>query len=545
MLATVAAMLRRGLVAVAAAALAGVGLAAAQTPPSAVVATTLLISGHGWGHGLGMAQWGAQGYAKQGFTYDQILGHYYPGTQLGRVPPGKIRVLLADGKKSLKLSSAAPWRAVDAAGTAVDLPPGPAKIDETLTLTSADVAFQPVTLVGPVTFSPHGAPLELGRPYRGTIQIALAGAKLQAVNTVGLEAYLKGVVPAEMPFNWLPEALKAQAIAARSYALFTRAVGRSYDVFDDVRSQVYLGLNHEKASTNAAVDATRGQVVTYGGKVAFTMFHSSSGGRTIAYSEVYPGNTKYPYLASVEDPYDTISPNHSWGPVLVDGSKAAKALKIPGGQLVDLQPTAGPSGHVTRAVAQGLTAAVEVTGAKLRAELGLRSTWFEVVAVLSLSRPYGPLSYGSTTTVSGKVRGASALSVEQRSGSTFWQPFSPVTLGPDGTFSFAVNPTATTDYRLVTGAFKAFPLRVNVAPVVTLTRAPDNTALFGTTNPVLTGGTVEVQRQDGIVWTTAATASVNAGAFSVPLPLAPGTYRARFAPGGGLVAGTSAPLLLG
>jgi stage II sporulation protein D len=542
---TVAAMLRRGLVAVAAA-LAGAGLAAAQapTPPTAVVASTLLISGHGWGHGLGMAQWGAQGYAQHGWTYDRILAHYYPGTQLAAAPPGKIRVLLADGKKSLKLSSAAQWTVRDASGADHALAPGAVTITADGILTTSDPAAENLVLTLPLTFRPLRAPLELDRPYRGTIEVSSVNGKLQAVNSVGLEAYLKGVVPAEMPFNWTADALKAQAVAARSYALFTRAVGRSYDVFDDVRSQVYLGLNHERPSTNAAVDATRSQVVTYGGKVAFTMFHSSSGGRTVAYSEVYPGNTKYPYLASVDDPYDTISPHHNWGPVLVDGTKAAKALGVPGGQLVDLQATAGPSGHVARAVAQGLTSAVEASGAKVRAQLGLRSTWFSVDGVLSLSRPYGPLSYGSATTVSGRVRGAAGISVEQRSGSTFWQPFSPVTPAGDGTFGFTVNPTATTDYRLVTGALKAFPLRVSVAPVVTLARSPDNTALFGTTNPALTG-TVEVQRENGIVWTTAATAAVTAGSFSVPLPLAPGTYRARFAPGGGLVAGTSPPLLLG
>jgi SpoIID/LytB domain protein len=539
-------MLRRGLVAVAAAALAGAGLAAAQgpTPPSAVVASTLLLSGHGWGHGLGMAQWGANGYAQHGWTFDRILAHYYPGTQLGPAPVSKVRVLLVDGKLKLTLSSAAPWRAVDAAGTAVDLPPGPATIDASLTLATADPTVAPATLVGPVTFSPRGAPLELGRPYRGTIQVSLVGPKLQAVNTLGLEAYLKGVVPAEMPFNWSPEALEAQAVAARSYALSTMAVGRSYDVFSDERSQVYLGRAHEKPSTSAAVDATRGQVLLYAGKVAFTMFHSSSGGHTISYSEAYPGSTRYPYLAGVDDPYDVISPNHDWGPVLVDGKKAAKLLKVPGGQLLDLESAPGPSGHVARAFARGLTGGVEVTGAKVRKELGLRSTWF-TVGLLSLSRPYGPLQYGSATTVSGRVRGAWAPALELRSGSVFWQPAPPVSVLANGTFGFAVNPTASTDYRIVTGTLKAFPLRVSVAPVVTLSLTPDRTVLAGTTIPALAAGTVEVQRQDGIVWTTAATASVTAGTFVVPLPLAPGTYRARFAPGGGLVAGTSPPLLVG
>src|SRR5438034_961524 len=157
-------MLRRGFAALVAGAVGlGATAATAQTPgpPTSVVASTLLISGHGWGHGLGMSQWGANGYAQHGWTFDRILAHYYPGTQLG------------------------------------------------------------------------------------------------------LEAYLKGVVPAEMPSNWQPEALKTQAVAARSYALSTRATGRPYDVFSDTRSQVYIGRSYEKPSMNAAVDATKGQVLLY------------------------------------------------------------------------------------------------------------------------------------------------------------------------------------------------------------------------------------------------------------------------------------------
>src|SRR5213593_3374951 len=159
MLGTVAAMLRRGLVAVAAAAFAGAGLAAAQapTPPSAVVASTLLISGHGWGHGLGMAQWGAQGYALHGWTYDRILAHYYPGTQLGTAPPGKIRVLLVEGKKSLKLSSTRPWAVRDASGADYPLPPGPAKVSADGLLTTSDAAAEPVVLAPPLTCRPLGS----------------------------------------------------------------------------------------------------------------------------------------------------------------------------------------------------------------------------------------------------------------------------------------------------------------------------------------------------------------------------------------------------
>jgi hypothetical protein len=303
-------------------------------------------------------------------------------------------------------------------------------------------------------------------------------------------------------------------------------------------------MEAETPEGSAAVAATAGEVVLYGDEVAQTFFHSSSGGRTVAYSEVYPGSTKYPYLASVSDPYDTASPYHNWGPVLVDGTKAAKALGVPGGQLLDLTASPGPSGHVATAIARGSSGDVQVTGAKARFALGLRSTWFQVTGLLSLSRPYGPLAYGSSTTLTGRGRGLTGLSLEQRSGSA-WQASAPITPASDGSFTVSVNPSVTTSYRLASGTVKAFPLRVTVAPVVTLALAPDLTALVGTTSPAVPNGIVEVQREDGVVWTTVTTATIDfTGGFRIALPLAPGTYRARFAPGSGLVAGTSPPLVV-
>ena len=100
---------------------------------------------------------------------------------------------------------------------------------------------------------------------------------MRIVNHVGLEAYLFGVVPGEMPFYWLPEALKVQAVAARSYALAVRKTGSDFDLYPDVRSQVYSGISGERAATTAAVQATAGQVVLYRGRIATTYFFSTSG----------------------------------------------------------------------------------------------------------------------------------------------------------------------------------------------------------------------------------------------------------------------------
>jgi len=539
-------MLGRVIVAAAAVALVPAGGVAAQTPvPPTIAATTLVVTGHGYGHGIGMSQWGASGYAQHGWTYDRILAHYYPGAQLGPAPVTSLRILLAEGRKAVTVSSTAPWRAIDGAGQAHELPAGRAVLRANGTLTASDGTVDPAQVPLPVTFAPRGSPLTYVHAYRGTIQVrAGAGGKLIAVNVLGLEAYLKGVVPAEMPVDWSPEALKAQAVAARSYALANRAASRPFDLYSDVRSQAYLGLSVERPSSNAAVDTTRGQVLLYRGQVANALFFSTSGGRTISYAEAFPGSKAFPYLASVDDPYDDASPYHDWGPVLVDGAKAAKGLGLTG-SLLDLETRTGASGRVATAIAHGTKGDVTLTGSKARFALGLRSTWF-TTGLLSLRRPYGPVPYGSPLTVTGAVRDAGeALSLEQRAGSTAWQPGASVSPDAGGSFSVVLRPTVTTELRLVAGTVRSAVLKVTVAPVVTLATAEDATALTGTTKPAVAESTVEIQRQDGIVWTTAATAAADAsGSFSVALPLAPGTYRARFAPGHGLVAGTSPPLVL-
>jgi len=491
--------------------------------------TTFLISGHGWGHGIGMSQWGAYGYAKHGFTYDQILAHYYPGTTLGPAPVTKIRVLLTEGKKSLKLSSTTPWRVLDGTGTRHELAPGTIALGPGLKVKLPD-GLAPEPLEPPLSFIPGAAPLALDHPYRGTIQVTVAKGKLQAVDIVPLEAYLKGVVPSEMPSSWAPDALEAQAVAARSYALSNRAAARAYDVYADTRSQVYGGVAAEKPQTNAAVDATAGQVLLYNGQVASTLFSSSSGGRTAAVTEVFAGAKPVPYLVSVPDPYDTLSPYHDWGPVVLDASRIAKALKAPG-QLLDLETVAGTSGRVKTVTAVGTLGQITATGSDLRRLLDLRSTWF-TVGLLSLTRP-SPIAYGSAGQITGVARGVSAVTLQQRAG-VFWQNVGPVAPTVDGTFSVTVRPTVTTPYRLLAGTAAGATISVPVAPVVRFGGAG------GTVNPVVGSAVVEIQRQDGTAWTTIATAPVDAsGSFAAAAKLTTGAYRARYAPGNGLVAGVS------
>jgi Sporulation protein and related proteins len=220
------------------------GTVAPVTSGTLTTKSALILTGHGWGHGLGLSQWGAYGYAKHGWTYDRILTHYYVGTSLGAAPVSTIRVLVAQ-KAATTLSSTAAWTATDSAGTVVQLAAG-----APLAL-KPDFAVEGQTLVPPVTFR-STAPLTVdGKAYRGKLVVSLAAKQLLVVNKLGLEAYVKGVVPMEMPSNWAPEAVKAQAVAARSYALANVAKGRAFDVYGDGRSQVYGGVAAESPAASA------------------------------------------------------------------------------------------------------------------------------------------------------------------------------------------------------------------------------------------------------------------------------------------------------
>src|SRR3954452_2945489 len=302
----------------AAASVCGTGCVAAPAGSGAL----FLFSGHGWGHGVGMSQYGAYGYAQHGATYEQILAHYYPGTALGPAPVSTIRVLLADKKKTVKLSSQADFTIRDAAGTKVTVGAG-------MLVVTPKLSVNGKTLQPPLAVSPgRGATLVLTRAYRGRITIDVVDGKLRAVNVLPLEQYLYGVVPSEMPSSWAAEALKAQAVAARSYAVATRQLGAPYDVFNDTRSQMYLGIDHESPAATAAVNGTKKQVVLYNGAVATPYFSSSPGGRTESALN-WTGNA-VPYPVSAPEPYDALSPYHNWGPSPVTAQTIVKALKVKG-----------------------------------------------------------------------------------------------------------------------------------------------------------------------------------------------------------------------
>ena len=500
-----------------------------------------VVTGHGGGHGVGMSQYGAYGYAQHGWTYDQIVLHYYPGTSLEPAPVSRVRVLLADARLKLTVSSAADFKVKDGAGQVKPLPAGSYSFGPGLKLKIGAAA--PTALQAPLTFTAGAAPFQLGaRAYRGSLLVDVVDGKLRAINQVGLERYLYGVVPSEMPSSWAPEALKAQAVVARSYALAMRQIAAPYDLYPDTRSQMYLGIAHERPSTNAAVDATAGNVLLYAGQVARTFFYSSSGGRTANSADVW--GTATPYLLSVADPYDTISPYHDWGPVAFTGATLAKTFRVPG-PVTDVRTLLNSSGRVTTLALLGTPSEVDVPAAKVRKTLKLRSTWFDV-GVLSLFRqaPAPPVEFGSTVQLTGLVRNVVEVGLEQRPAGTAWQAVGPVTAAADGTVALSEQPSLTTDYRLSTPSVAAAPVQVLVAPRVRFYAQKAPNELRGLVRPVLAGAPVEIQRQDDTgAWTTVATTNVDPnGDFDAVLTLSAGVYRARVAATKGLAAGTTPTL---
>jgi stage II sporulation protein D len=206
------------------------------------------------------------------------------------------------------------------------------------------------------------------------------GSGVLAVNHVSLEHYLDGVGPAEMPAGGPAEALRAQAVVARSYALTSRASGGNWDVFADVRSQVYGGVLAEIASTTDAVRATRGRVVTVGGEVAQTFFFSTSGGRTAANEEGF-GGSPLPYLRSVEDPHDDLSPVHTWTARFSRREAQRRLSDLVAGRLQGISVASrSPSGRAATVLLRGSQGDATVSAASVRTALGLRSTWLERIS---------------------------------------------------------------------------------------------------------------------------------------------------------------------
>jgi stage II sporulation protein D len=369
------------------------------TAGAANASTMFFLNGGGWGHGVGMSQWGAEGYARHGYDYQRILAHYYPHTQLSVAQERDVRVLLAQKARAVRISSQLPYLVVDARGRRIHLK-HPVRI-------VAGVKW----LKLPARFEPGADPLTLnGDGYRGDLVVEPG---LTVVNELPLERYLRGVVPSEIPSGWHEATYEAQAIAARTYTLATLRAGAPFDVYRDTRSQVYAGIKAEQPWTNLAVGATAGKVLTYGGNVITAYYFSTSGGRTTAVQDEWPNLAPEPYLVSVADPYDTISPRHRWKTRALSPAWLGTKLGLPNVTDAIVQDDSSRHAASVHLLAGGRWTTIDAQAVRKR--LSLRSTDFQL-GVLHLD-PLSPRQLlASRLRVHGFAHGIAGLQLERKVG---------------------------------------------------------------------------------------------------------------------------------
>lgn len=348
--------------------------AALMVPAAAEGKGGFVVTGHGFGHGVGLSQWGAYGFAKQGRAYREIATHYFKGTKVGTTRGSRaVRVLLGTRDGSVAFT-----RGKRACGT--DLKPSRTYV---ASRRGGNVRLQTaggrkLSGCGAKLVAKGAGPISIdgeGR-FRGDLVAQVDGGVLYVVNQLGLDDYIQGVLPNEMPASWPLDALRAQALAARSYALATEAGGGIFDQYDDTRSQVYGGLGSETPETNRAVRKSRLQVLRYQGDVIPAYFSSSSGGRTENVEFGFPGATPQPYLKSVRDPFNDASPDHDWRERISRGRMESLLSGLFSGRLKEIRVLkTGVTPRIVAARVVGSRGSSKISGPDLRARLGLRSTW--------------------------------------------------------------------------------------------------------------------------------------------------------------------------
>lgn len=361
---------------------------------------TVTFRGHGFGHGIGMSQYGAQGAARSGKTFKEILAAYYPGTTLSE-RTGSIRVLLGAATSSTVTVTARSGLAYRnmVSGKRIVLPAtrngktvsqwriipltaDPRKSVLQYRTGSTWTAYDRNFWTGDAQFEATKVALVMPggsvREYRTSVRSAVpskGATTRKTVNVTSIDNYTLGVVAAEMPSSWEPEALKAQSVAARTYGVRSLTPSRYYDVCDTTSCQVYKGVAGQTATTDKVVLATLGAILTYQGAPAFTQYSSSSGGASA------PGSQ--PYLKGRLDAWDDWSgnANHDWT-ASVPAATIEKAYPQVG-TLRSLKVTKRDlmgdwAGRVESITLTGTKGSTTVTGPQLRFALGLRSHYFRL-----------------------------------------------------------------------------------------------------------------------------------------------------------------------
>jgi stage II sporulation protein D len=565
-------------------------LLASAAPVFAQGDTLLWIAGRGWGHGIGMSQWGAYGYAEHGWTYAAIIKHYYTGVTLGKVPNSTIRVLLAQGKTTVSVISTSSYQATDGTNKLSI----PANVTAVLSWSAGKYRVTAGTAVklytAPVTFAPGTAKLKLLNSnlngevhrYRGSLRVIHYTGGFTVVNKLPLESYLYGVVPREVGSSWPVESLKAQAVAARSYA--ARAVGASgaFDVYCTTASQMYGGFDAEATTTTAAVNATKGIVPLYAGKPITAFFFSTSGGHTENIENVWDTSPQ-PYLKGVADPYEPGAPlvkYHIWPDNPIKFTPAhvldhlgiytiANPLGVKGLFKTIYVVKRGVSPRVVKAYIVGDQGVTAIRGSTLCVKLGLRDCWayFTSLSINPAAADKYAITAGDNFPLVGRMYPAVATGTKvtlHYYRDAVWQSMDMNTTRgqlalADGytanysSYSFAAHPPKTTEYYVTYGKYASPHTVVYVRPAITITtasatvKAGDAITFAGVVAPAMPGRTIYLQTKTGTTWTDHGSATLNgAGAYSVSWTAVAGVTaaRTRIANGAGLAAGYSPALAL-
>jgi SpoIID/LytB domain protein len=364
----------------------------------------------------------------------------------------------------------------------------------------------------PIRFEPGAQPLRVdGSGYRGDVVVKNAGNGLMAVNVLPLDRYLRGVVPWEAPKGWHAATYAAQAVAARSYTLATLHPGKDFDLYPDSRSQMYGGIRAERPETNIAVGATAGQVLVWQDTIIPAFYFSTSGGRTSSVHDAWPHARQVPYLVSVADPYDYISPHHVWPTSVLTAAHVGSVLHLGGVRDIRVVDNSSGRAEAIRVLTAGGWKRI---GAQVvRERFGLGSTDFEVRA-MSLAAPQAPVIYGGRVQVHGWVRGLGKARVQVLTGQG-WQVLTRIHPTAAGHFTVSVAARRSTQLRLAYNAVAGDAVTVEVAPRLNV-RA-EGTKLRALVSPRLP---LEVQRLTRSRWKPVAR-----GAGSFDRALRPGSYR--------------------
>ncbi len=402
---------------------------------------SLVILGHGFGHGRGMGQYGALALALDAKSYGEILAHYYPGAVLARLsgPDANpdIRVLISELSGSAAVLSSTAGLEVGGVGAPAGVfvrivsSSGGSVVAEGPSCRGPWASPRQIDL-SPITVNPlAGSGLEacIGgrpRPYAGSFVVGSWEGTEETMNVVDLQDYLEGVVPSEMPASWGElggpglggepkgfQALEAQAVAARSYALANLGSLGFADICDTDYCQVYQGQGAENATSNLAVSDTFGVVEEVAGEVAETQYSASTGGWTA------PGT-----FGSVPDPGDSIciagvvcNQYHDWTRVVSTAQIQAAWPYLGTLEELDVLARDGSGGsapdawggRVLSLELVGSNTTLTVSGAAFAGALGLPSDWFTLTAPAEAAPPgRGSVAKAPPTLVPESSRAASS-----------------------------------------------------------------------------------------------------------------------------------------